>query len=222
MSANLPAEICACQSATKNVEFVCELDGTNSACAFSELREQCSALHRILIPDEIWPAFRQWHVLPDDVAAHSSVVLLAFRRGLIPRVTGPIHRYLLSSNGIREAVSNQYINDLRENWMFDSDPLARHRLSRIFRGRLIELQFAEWLENQKHVVTGLEAIGNGPDIQTVSAIGVAHSFEVKFFGLQDSNFEMILRSMGGHPAGGAISVYRPINYLLFRVYEAAR
>ena len=26
--------------------------------------------------------------------------------------------------------------------------------------------------------------------------------------------------MGGFPAGGAISVYQPINYLLFRVYEA--
>jgi hypothetical protein len=45
---------------------------------------------------------------------------------------------------------------------------------------------------------------------------------VKFFGMEDSDFAVLLKSMGGYPAGGATSPYQPINYLLFRVFEAAR
>jgi hypothetical protein len=65
--------------------------------------------------------------------------------------------------------------------MFDADPLGRHQLSRIFRGRLIELQFASWLESQSHTVVGLEATRSaadaaGPDIQALSASGQTHAF----------------------------------------------
>lgn len=106
--------------------------------------------------------------------------------------------------------------------MFREDPLERHRLSRVFRGRLVELQFASWLESQRHTIIGLEAIRKGSDIETLAPDGTVNAFEVKFIGLEDTDFATILRSMGGAPAGGAISAYNPVNYLLFRVYEAAR
>jgi hypothetical protein len=38
-------------------------------------------------------------------------------------------------------------------------------------------------------------------------------FEVKSIGMQDSDFGTLLRSMGGHPAGGPVSVYQPTNQL---------
>ena len=69
----------------------------------------------------------------------------------------------MRSNG-----SSQYIADLEEKRMFDADPSERHRLSRIFRGRLVELQFASNLEHQSHVIVGLEAHGAGPDIETIN------------------------------------------------------
>jgi hypothetical protein len=213
--------------ATDDIEMVRGPEGQIPLQGFTSLREECPAVRQILVPDEIWPQFREWHSVPDDVAGHSSIVLLAFRRGYLPRVTGPIHRHLMSSDGILGSVSKQYLKDLREKWMFDADPVERNRLSRTFRGRLIELQFASWLEDRLHTIVGLEATREvrnvgGPDIQTVCADGQANSFEVKFIGTEDSDFEMLLRSMGGYPAGGAVSAYRPINYLLFRVYEAAR
>jgi hypothetical protein len=214
--------ICACVAATNDVEHIREADGRIPLEEFGDLRDKCLALLEILIPDETWPQFREWHTLPDDAASHSSVILLAFRRGYLPRLTGPVHRYLMSPAGILPSVSKQYVKDLRERWMFDADPVERNRLSRIFRGRLIELQFASWLESQSHRIVGMEATRKGPDIETLSESGEANAFEVKFFGMEDGDFRVLLRSMGGYPAGGAVSPYQAINYLLFRVYEAAR
>jgi hypothetical protein len=96
------------------------------------LRAKCLALREVLVPEQVWLQFRQWHTFADDVAFHSSVVLLAFRRGYLPRVTGPA----------RSSV----------------------RLSRIFGGRLVELQFASWLESQLHPIVGLEARHKPPDL----------------------------------------------------------
>jgi hypothetical protein len=204
------------------MEFARNADGSIPLEEFSELREHCLALRDILIPEEIWPRFREWHALPDEEGAHSSVALLAFRRGLTPLVTSPIHEFLLSAVGPLPNLRNQYLKDLREKWMFADDPMERHRLSRIFRGRLAELQFASWLQSRGHTIVGLEAITEGPDIMAVAAEGESYAYEVKFIGLEDANFATILRSMHGQPAGGAVAVYRPINYLLLRIYEAAR
>jgi hypothetical protein len=212
---------CPCFSATEDIEMVREPDCSIPLADFIELRDRCLVLRDILLPDEIWPAFIEWHKKGDDEASHASVVLLAFRRGFLPKVTGPIHRYLMSSTGIRSTTSKQYVKDLRERWMFDPDPIERNCLSRIFRGRLIELQFAAWLESQSHEIAGMEAYRKGPDIETVSADG-ATSFEVKFFGVEDGDFRVLLRSMSGDgPAGGAVSLYEPVNYMLLRLYQAA-
>jgi len=218
---------CVCMAATDDVEMVREPDGQIPLQEFSSLRDECPALREILVPEQIWRRFLEWHSVPDDVANYSSIVLLAFRRGYLPRVTGPIHRHLMSSDGILCTVSKQYLKDLREKWMFDTDPTERHRSSRTFRGRLIDLQFASWLESQSRTIIGLEARPKasdivGPDIETLSESGQSNAFEVKFIGMEDRDFGTLLRSIGGYPAGGPISVYRPINYLIFRVYEAAR
>jgi hypothetical protein len=45
---------------------------------------------------------------------------------------------------------------------------------------------------------------------------------VKFFGQEDQDFLVLLNAMQNGPSGGAISLPEPVNYLLFRVYEAAR
>jgi hypothetical protein len=126
----------------------------------------------------------------------------------------------MSETAVLPTASKQYIKDLRERWMFDADPVKRNRLYRIFRGRLVELQFALWIEDQSHQLVGMEAFRKGPDIETASSGGHT-SFEVKFFGIEDGDFRVLLRSRCGEPAGRAISPYQPINYMLLRLYQAA-
>jgi hypothetical protein len=208
--------------AVADVDEIRDANGLIPMREFADLRDQCLALREVLLPDAIWQQFQVWHDTPDDVAAHRSILLLAFRRGCLSGVTGPIHRYLLPTTGFRPIVRNQYMRDLQERWLFDRDPVRRNCLSRIFRGRLVELQYAAFLESQSHKVTGMEALRTGPDIETVAADGVAHSFEVKTIGVEDGDFRILLESLAGDPAGAFVSPYRAMNYLLFRVYEAAR
>lgn len=217
-----PDFTCTCQAETQDIETLREPDGRIPLEELTALRQRCLALREIFLPDEIWPHFREWHALPDDVAAHSSIVLLAYRRGYLPRLTAPVHHYLTSSDGILPCVSKQYLTDLREKWMFSADPLERNRLCRTFQGRLVELQFALRLESQSHKIVGLEAIRKGPDIETLSNQQGATAFEVKFLGVEDGDFRVLLNSMSGHPAGRALSPYMSINYMLLRLYEAAR
>jgi hypothetical protein len=149
------------------------------------------------------------------------VLLLALQRGHLDRVTSAVHRYLIEADAIRPEVRQQYLKDLQERWMLYTDPLERHRKSRIFRSRLAELQCAEWLQSRAWVIDALEALREGSDIEATAPDGVVSAFEVKFIGTQDEDFEMILRSVD-YPAATSVSPYAAINYLLFRVYEAAK
>src|SRR5690242_8498293 len=88
----------------------------------AKLREDCAAL-RMIVPDQIWGDFKTSQAVPDPVAHHRSIVLLALERGHLKRVTGPIHQYLLDADHIRPNVANQYVQDLRERWMQYEDPV---------------------------------------------------------------------------------------------------
>ncbi len=97
--------------------------------------------------------------------------------------------------------------------MFDNDPSKRHKKMKILNGRIAELQVAEWLESEGWLITGLEAC---------DATGRTVAFEAKFIGVNDDDFLQIVDSISGQSAGGGVSAYDPIDYLLIRVYEAAK
>jgi hypothetical protein len=188
-----------------------------------KIRSDCVALQHIFLPDDTWPDFKAWHVKRDVVAEHQSVLLLALKRGHLARLTGPIHRYFIEKGTLRQDIRREYVRAMRERWMLYSDPLERHRKYRMFAGRIAELQFAEWLETtQDWTIVGLEALREGPDIEAKSTAGAITAFEVKSIGTQDDDFEEILRSMAQGASAGWRDPYDAINYLLLRVYEAAK
>lgn len=105
--------------------------------------------------------------------------------------------------------------------MFSEDPLERHRRSRIFTGRIVELQCAAWLESLGWVINGVEAFRVGSDIEATKA-GERATFEVKAFGRQDEAFVSVLKSLRGQSAVRWTSPAAAVNYLLFRAYESAK
>jgi hypothetical protein len=209
------AEFCTCLTAPPP-------NGERLLLALESIRKTCPALQSVFLPDDVWTDWKAWHTQLDPVAAHCSMLLLALERGHLARLTYPVHRYLLEDKRVKPSVRLQYLHDLRERWMFYPDPLERHRKSRIFTGRVTELHIAEWLEEHGWVLTGLEALRVGPDIEATNDSCGATAFEVKSIGTEDGDFEMVLRSLAGQRAGGVVSPYAAINYLLFRVYEAAK
>ncbi|KAF0208902.1 MAG: hypothetical protein FD171_543 [Actinobacteria bacterium] len=190
--------------------------------AFASIRADCSALRMILVPDSLWDDFEAWHGQLDDASLHRSILLLALQRGYLAAIVSPVHRYLVCQGEMSSKVTKQYKTDLREDWWCYSDPAERHQKARMYSGRLAELQFAEWLEEQGWRVENLEALGADSDIEAMAPNEVvATSFEVKLIGVEDTDFECIVRSLAGSPAGHHASPYDAANYLLFRAYEAA-
>jgi hypothetical protein len=201
---------CACQRAGR-VEHERALE------TFAALREKCPVL-RLLVPDDLWPTFAAWHQ-QDEVAWHRSISLLALERGHLKAFTSPLHRVLIDGGALRPGLRAQYLQDLRERWMLADDPRERHRKSRMFTGRFVELHLAAWLEAEGWNVTGLEAYRSGPDIEGVQD-AILHAFEVKSIGAQDEAFESIVDSLHNLPALRWTSPDAAANYLLFRAYEA--
>jgi hypothetical protein len=188
-----------------------------------EVRAECPALHSVFLPGDIWPDFKTQQQQLDRDAGHRSRLLLALEWGRLSRLTGSIHRYLIENGRLRSNVRQQYVRDLREKWMCYQDPLERHRKSKMFIGKVTELQCAEWMETLGWTIVDLEALREGPDIEaTRTDSNVVTAFEVKSIGVDDEDFEIMMRSIVDGPLGGPICLYSPINYLLFRIYEAAK
>lgn len=206
---------CACQT-------VDEVDHAVALETLATIRDECPVLSDIILPNSVWPWFEEWHRRPDEVAWHCSVTLLALQRQCLNRVTSPIHRFLFDGNTVLPTVSQNYTADLRERWVRYADPTERHQKSRMFRGRVVELQYASWLEDNGHRINALEALGGSSDIVTVSPDGAETAVEVKFIGVEDGDFITLLEAIAVGPTASVVSPYAPLNYLLFRAYEAAK
>ncbi len=153
----------------------------NTVCACSQMREkddgltidhlerirdECPALRLLLLPDPVWSEYRIRQKTQVDVGHHESSILIALRRGVLSKITMPIHRFLLRESTVRSDVRSQYRKDLAERWMLDPGVGRRHQKWRIYQGRMVELQFALWLDEHGRRVKGLEALCEGPDIET--------------------------------------------------------
>lgn len=186
-----------------------------------KVREVCSVLRQVYLPDDVWPEVKAWHSTADSVALHHSVFALALEQGHLARLTNPIHHYLLQNGAAATSLRAQYKEDLKERWMLHADHLRRHQLCRIYLGRITELQIVEWLGSQGWTITELEAFREGSDATAVPPCEGETDVEIKMVGTEDADFESIVQSLAGQPSVRRQSPYAAVNYLLFRVYEAA-
>jgi hypothetical protein len=188
---------------------------------FGDVRLSCPALRHVLLPDDAWPLVVAAERAP-DAAVHASYLLLAFERGCLAKITAPVHRFLLHGDQPDPRLTAQYRQDLQERWLVEPDEVQRHDRFRQFFGKIVELQLAHWIADRDFRITALEALGGKADIVAESPIRGACSFEVKYIGQETNDFREVVRALAGEPSAGAISPYSAANYLLFRVYEAAR
>lgn len=204
---------CPCQS-----PFPIEATSIES---LEKVREVCSALREVYLPDDIWQDIKSWHSTPDAVALHHSVFALALERGHLKRLTSPIHQYLLQDGAVAPGLRAQYREDLKERWMHHADHLRRHQRCRIYLGRITELQIVEWLSSQGWTITELEAFREGSDATAIHPCEGQADFEIKMVGTEDMDFESTVQSLAGNPAYSRLSPYASVNYLLFITYKAA-
>ena len=192
--------------------------------SFEQARHQCAALRDILVPDSILDQHRSFDESSKDEALHRSVPVLAIQRGLLGSLTLPLHRLMLDDQTIRSNVTSQYLSDFTEKWLFADDHVERYKRHRIFRSRWIELCFATWLLDNGWELEGLEAYDGPFDVEASESEASHTAFEVKYLAEREASFEIGVAAAVSpdRVAAGYLSVYSPIDYLLFRLFQAAK
>lgn len=175
---------CACKLAAADLGVADLISG------FEAIRTKCPALHLCLVPDRIWPAYREFCVAESDAAHHVAIALQAYRRGYLSRLTGPIHEFCLEGARTHPNLTNQYRQDLAETWLLRSNALERFKDARRLKGRLTELAFAATLKTRGWKVTGLEALGGLVDVQAENETS-DYRFEVKHLGVDEVTFDRV-------------------------------
>lgn len=205
---------CACHQ-SRAVEF------NDRLIILEELRQKCPVLRELLVPASIWNQYKTFEQSPRDNALHAPILIVSLLAGNLSRITSPCHKFLFDDEHLKAQVTNQYRKDLQERWMFEADEIERHRKSKSFQGKIVELQIAEWLENQGWQISSLEALGAPVDIEGVRPLLHNVAVEVKFIARRDEEFEQTVKAFKGLPAGGVGPTHLGCNYLLYRVYQSA-
>jgi hypothetical protein len=187
------------------------------------LRQACCALSKVLIPDDNLQEHQSFCEHPPDSATHQSIALIAFKQGYLRALTKTLHHYCLDGEDINNALTKQYRNDLSETWGFAKETKDRFKKFRIYQGRINELLFCDWLESQGWQIKAMEAFGGVCDVEATSLDGKLVAFEVKSIGHDEQLFDLEVEAFAGDGVScDAIDLYGPLNYLIFRVYEAAK
>ena len=199
---------CVCQSA---------ITSANNIQDFLSLWESCPALKEVFIPN-----LREWEdalaSLKHDSSGHGSILLLAFQRGYLHRLTLPVHKFVLDGSVPSPTLRTQYAQDLQERWFIRPEALWRHKRSKSYLGRLAELLVIEWASKTRRIIA-LEATGGDHDIVTRASNNIPEAIEVKFIGTEDSDFKNLMTMK---IFGGARDLTTAADFLLSRIYEAAK
>jgi hypothetical protein len=137
------------------IDDICRL-AWGVARAIQNLLVKLPGIDALLIPQ--WQPFEEAdRLLQGSQSTHCSMLLLAFERGYLPRLTSVLHRYLLKGDMVDPKVTEHYRNQLREHWLVRNTALKRHRESRSYLGKPMELFVAQHLEQSGFFITALEA-----------------------------------------------------------------
>jgi len=189
---------------------------------FAQLRGSCDALRSVLVPQDVWARFKQAYERIPAGVQHASLLVLAFQRGYLRRITAPVHQFLLGEFAAGRSVDPGYSSELRELWALQEDEADRHQHANRYRGKLTELQVARHLVSTDWCIVDLEALsadsgtGPRPDILAVGPSGDSTSVEVKLIGLSTEGFEAY-----AHDDVHWIDTHDRANFLLDRLYRSA-
>ena len=193
---------------------------------FSKVRVGCPALKKIFLPDEIWKDFNVniIKMLYNETSTYNYSSFLAYDDEELSNYTNPVHRYLLDENGIirKDAVGNNHIKDLQENWMNKSADYEKFEKYRIYQRHLKELQYAYYLENNGWTIDNLSALGGRHDISGSNPKNIKYDIEVKYIGTEEwfnQSMKKELRNEGNYFQP---SFHHSRNYLLLIIFQACK
>ncbi len=203
----------------------------NLVAEFAKIREKCAAINKILFPEKIWKYYQNFPIDGTGMAKHFPLSFIALQRGVLFRITLPIHHFLLTNTGeIKSNINKNYLSDLKEDWLikkgkFRINELRRHERWKEYTGKLVELISAYWLQHTKGwKIKNLEAWKNQnntnsyfPDIEAERQEGKICAIEVKFIGIENEMFMSLLDKKPRCYSDADI-----ITFILCKMYETGK
>jgi len=184
--------------------------------AFTNIRNKCSAIREVFVPDYIWQDYQKTLTEDFDEAKHHHILLGALENGYLTKLTFPVHRYILNGEKPKSTYQSKYFV---ENWMvIRKNHLERHKESRRFLGKLAELLIVAFIEDRGWRIDKIAALGGPADIVATAPKGVLCALEIKYIGQENNRYEEFV---GSRPPGH-VGNFDGYNLFLFDVYNAAK
>ena len=194
---------------------------------FLRARDTNSVVKQLFVPDSSLDQFRQFHLTWDDKAYHRAVSFIANKRGELTALCDPLEEMIFNRRGGAVTLTKQYTKDLEETWYRAVQPEQRQARCNKFMGKVLEFHAASFSEQhygwqveemeafQKDSVPLPDILAKQKGANTIAIACKTLCQSPEIFGLtvQAAENNGVYR--------GWISVYSPIDYLLFRICEGA-
>ena len=193
---------------------------------FMLARQSRPVINQIMVPDSSLEKFKNFHLAWDDKAFHRSVPFMANKRGVIDGLCGPLQRIIFDLRGGPSALSKQYQSDLKETWYLADDFNKRRDQCNKFMGKVLEFHTAEFVQNHYGwKLVYMEAFKKQtalPDILCSTKSNEAVAVSCKVLCESPEVFDLNIQAIANNGAlSGWLSIYTPIDYLLYRICESA-
>ncbi len=202
-------ENCACSKSYQNSEDIN---------CFLSIRENCPVLRDIIIPSEIFEDYKNAISKPRGSILKTPIFYSLFEHQILFHFTNPIHKYIIERI---EQVNKSYKKSLQEKWFIEATDEKRNECYRKYMGRISEILLINYLADKGYNIESYEAIGAKHDI-LYRINNVQFCSEIKYLGIEDKDFLSLVEyeKRGGSALNS--SPYPPYNYLIFRIFEAAK
>jgi hypothetical protein len=189
-------------------------------------RSKSQVLREVLLPEGQLASFVESHSQEQDIASRCSVPFLAYKNNELDAFCAPLHDLIFARRGGAASLTHQYRTSLVEKWYAGPYPHSRFNRFRRYVGQLMEFHVACFMETAfGWQVHQMEAFSREPcpDIVLQSdEVGTRIAASVKTLCRDEDIFDL---SLSPAPVRRRRSVfmspYAPLNYLLFRICEAA-
>ncbi len=189
--------------------------------AFSIVRENCPVLKDIIIPNDIWQDYKEAMNNPVGLALHQPIMYSSFKNNCLFNLTRPIHIYILDKMKQELYLQRQYKKDLQEKWFNEKEEVKRNKYADIFMSRIAEILIIKYLASSGLIIENYEAIGAKHDV-VYKNNDVEICAEIKYIGQEKDDFLRHNKTIREGSSAEILSLYLPYNFLIFKVFEAAK
>ncbi len=194
--------------------------------SFMRARDTSPVVKQLFVPDSSLPKFQDFHLKWDEKAFHRAVSFVANKRGNLDALCRPLQDIIFDRFGGVAALTKQYRKDLEETWYRADEHGQRQARCNKFMGKVLEFHAAAFVERhygwQTESMEAFQVSVLSPDVLCSTNSNEKIAIACKSLCQSPEVFDLTVQAGSNNGVSvGWLSIYSPIDYLLFRICEGA-